>query len=137
MRQSGPVADQPPRSDGDGALVELAEIELTEVPRSAGGFGAIAATTRFLWRATGLRRGGKALLALNQPDGFDCPGCAWPEPSPEHRSRMDARENGAMRGASAGSVTRIDAVTGTSAGCLTSITFTHRRQLHHPIGQFA
>ncbi len=81
-------------SDKD-ALVELADVHLTEVPRSAGGFGAIAASTRFLARDSGLFRGAKALLALNQPEGFDCPGCAWPEAAPDKRHRLEFCENGA------------------------------------------
>ncbi len=89
------MAAPPPGSDDEHALVELAPVELTDVPRAAGGFGAIASTTGFLWRETGLRRGGKALLALNQPEGFDCPGCAWPEAPPAHRSRIEFCENGA------------------------------------------
>jgi len=33
------------------------------------------------------------LLKVNQADGFDCPGCAWPEP--KHRSHFEFCENGA------------------------------------------
>jgi len=32
------------------------------------------------------------LLKVNQADGFDCPGCAWPEP--KHRSHLEFCENG-------------------------------------------
>jgi molybdopterin-dependent oxidoreductase alpha subunit len=85
----------PPDDDDAGALVEVAEVELRRVPRAAGGFGAIASTTGFLWRETGLRRGARALLALNQPEGFDCPGCAWPEAPPAERHRLEFCENGA------------------------------------------
>ncbi len=63
--------------------------------KKAGGGGAISSTARFLRRETGLWRGGKTLLKMNQQDGFDCPGCAWPEPSPDHRSRLEFCENGA------------------------------------------
>ncbi|OEZ58611.1 putative oxidoreductase [Janthinobacterium sp. HH103] len=35
----------------------------------------------------------KALLAQNQPDGFDCPGCAWPDR--HHASTFAFCENGA------------------------------------------
>jgi molybdopterin-dependent oxidoreductase alpha subunit len=72
-----------------------AEIELTEIPHSAGGLGALASTARHLARDGALRRGTKALLAMNQPEGFDCPGCAWPEPAAEQRSRFEFCENGA------------------------------------------
>ena len=33
------------------------------------------------------------MLRINQPDGFDCPGCAWPEP--HDTSRFEFCENGA------------------------------------------
>src|SRR5712664_1232501 len=69
--------------------------ELTDLPRVAGGLGALWATARHLAAGSGLVRGGKALLAMNQPDGFDCPGCAWPEPAAGERSRIEFCENGA------------------------------------------
>lgn len=36
----------------------------------------------------------KASLALNQKDGFDCPGCAWPDPDDERSSFAEYCENG-------------------------------------------
>ncbi|MEZ4366668.1 MAG: FdhF/YdeP family oxidoreductase [Kofleriaceae bacterium] len=73
----------------------LGEVELAALPRAAGGLGALASTVRFLARDTGLVRGGRTLLHMNQADGFDCPGCAWPEPGPGDRSRFEFCENGA------------------------------------------
>ena len=32
---------------------------------------------------------------MNQPDGFDCPGCAWPEPPAGERPAIEFCENGA------------------------------------------
>ncbi len=54
----------------------------------------MVATVKHLQRE-GLVRGTRALLAINQPDGFDCPGCAWPEPTSAHRSKIEFCENGA------------------------------------------
>ncbi len=71
------------------------ELELTELPRVAGGMAALAASARHLQRDGALVRGTKALLAMNQPEGFDCPGCAWPEPTSDNRSRFEFCENGA------------------------------------------
>jgi len=68
-------------------------LRLTDVPRVAGGLGAIWATAKHLEEGPGLVRGGRALLAMNQRAGFDCPGCAWPEPS--QRDRFEFCENGA------------------------------------------
>ena len=52
------------------------------------------ATVHHLRRA-GLVRGARALLHMNQPTGFDCPGCAWPEPAADVRHRIEFCENGA------------------------------------------
>ena len=35
----------------------------------------------------------KTLTTVNQPEGFDCPGCAWPDP--EHSTAFEFCENGA------------------------------------------
>ncbi|MEO5900284.1 MAG: FdhF/YdeP family oxidoreductase [Ilumatobacteraceae bacterium] len=40
----------------------------------------------------GVRRTLSTLRILNQPDGFDCPGCAWPEPDEPHH--VEFCENG-------------------------------------------
>jgi molybdopterin-dependent oxidoreductase alpha subunit len=79
--------------DDEHGDVPRADIHLTDVPHVAGGLGALWATTRSVQLGSGLVRGTKALLAMNQRDGFDCPGCAWPEPS--KRSRFEFCENGA------------------------------------------
>jgi molybdopterin-dependent oxidoreductase alpha subunit len=82
--------------DRDGHRDEpLADVHVTEVPRAAGGLGALWATFKHLRRDAGALRGGKALLSMNQPEGFDCPGCAWPEPPSASRARFEFCENGA------------------------------------------
>ena len=43
----------------------------------------------------GVARGARALTAMNQVDGFDCPSCAWPDPQAGHRSHAEFCENGA------------------------------------------
>jgi molybdopterin-dependent oxidoreductase alpha subunit len=78
---------------GEGALV--ADIQLHKLPKAAGGVGAMVSTVKHLHRDSGILRGSKALLSMNQPKGFDCPGCAWPEPSAENRPRLEFCENGA------------------------------------------
>jgi formate dehydrogenase major subunit len=59
----------------------------------AGGWGALQATAKALREQSIVMRGSKALLSMNQPDGFDCPGCAWPDP--QHTSSFEFCENGA------------------------------------------
>jgi len=87
------VAADDDRSDAHD--VPRADVHLTDPPTSAGGLGALWATARHLSRDSGLVRSTRTLLAMNQPDGFDCPGCAWPEPAAAHRSRFEFCENGA------------------------------------------
>jgi molybdopterin-dependent oxidoreductase alpha subunit len=59
----------------------------------AGGWGALRATAHALREQSIALKGSKALLSMNQPDGFDCPGCAWPDP--QHTSSFEFCENGA------------------------------------------
>jgi len=75
--------------------VATGEIDVRPVPEAAGGLAALAASMRHLQRDGAVRRGSRALLAMNQADGFDCPGCAWPEPTAKERSRFEFCENGA------------------------------------------
>jgi molybdopterin-dependent oxidoreductase alpha subunit len=60
--------------------------------KAAGGIEALRETLGWTAREMGLLRGARALRALNQEGGFDCPGCAWPEP--RDRSFAEFCENG-------------------------------------------
>jgi hypothetical protein len=59
----------------------------------AGGWGALRATAQVLREQSIALKGSKTLLSMNQPDGFDCPGCAWPDP--RHTSSFEFCENDA------------------------------------------
>lgn len=59
----------------------------------AGGWGALQAVAVALKREQVAVQGVQTLLKNNQPDGFDCPGCAWPDP--KHTSAFEFCENGA------------------------------------------
>jgi len=59
----------------------------------AGGWGALKAVAVALKAQQIVKRGGETLLKSNQPDGFDCPSCAWPDP--KHTSSFEFCENGA------------------------------------------
>ncbi|MCK8782607.1 FdhF/YdeP family oxidoreductase [Rhizobium sp. NTR19] len=59
----------------------------------AGGWGALKAVVRTLKRQQIVGQGATTLLKANQPEGFDCPGCAWPDP--KHTSSFEFCENGA------------------------------------------
>jgi molybdopterin-dependent oxidoreductase alpha subunit len=62
-------------------------------PGPAGGWGALGAVARAVREQMGVSPDTRALLQMNQPDGFDCPGCAWPDP--KHASSFEFCENGA------------------------------------------
>jgi anaerobic selenocysteine-containing dehydrogenase len=59
----------------------------------AGGWGALEATGKALADQGIAFHGSATLLRMNQPEGFDCPGCAWPDP--KHTSAFEFCENGA------------------------------------------
>ncbi|CAM3113925.1 FdhF/YdeP family oxidoreductase [Methylobacterium mesophilicum] len=59
---------------------------------AAGGWGALKSCGKHLFGSRAPLTGARALLKANQPDGFDCPGCAWGDP--EHGSSFEFCENG-------------------------------------------
>ncbi len=70
---------------------------IKEIPLkdAACGVPAITSTMYHISEELGLLKGMKTLLKLNQKNGVDCPGCAWPDPD-DHRSAMgEYCENGA------------------------------------------
>ncbi|KYF56496.1 hypothetical protein BE04_29730, partial [Sorangium cellulosum] len=54
----------------------------------------------------GVARAVRTLLHVNQGEGFDCPGCAWPEPE-ESRSAAEFCENGAKAVAEEATLRRV------------------------------
>ncbi|UFH53176.1 FdhF/YdeP family oxidoreductase [Spirosoma sp. KNUC1025] len=48
---------------------------------------AVIQSFKHVLNGTGVGRGWKALINMNQKDGFDCPSCAWPDPD-GNRSRI-------------------------------------------------
>lgn len=60
--------------------------------KAAGGWGALKSCGKKLLASGAPLSGGLAMLKANQPDGFDCPGCAWGDPA--HGSSFEFCENG-------------------------------------------
>lgn len=58
----------------------------------AGGWGALKSVARQLLQQGIPAKGALTMLHANQPDGFDCPGCAWPDR--DHTSTFAFCENG-------------------------------------------
>jgi molybdopterin-dependent oxidoreductase alpha subunit len=61
--------------------------------KPAGGWGALKSSAKFIFNADFFKTS-KTLLNLNQVKGFDCPGCAWPDPEDKDRSMNEYCENG-------------------------------------------
>ncbi|MGW3684869.1 FdhF/YdeP family oxidoreductase [Streptomyces sp. NPDC005125] len=72
---------------------------------SAAGIPAVAHSLRIAQQQMGLRRTARTLLKVNQKDGFDCPGCAWPEGDKRHTAEFC--ENGAKAVAEEATLRRV------------------------------
>jgi molybdopterin-dependent oxidoreductase alpha subunit len=59
----------------------------------AGGWDALKATAAAVYDQMQVAKAPLLLLRTNKPDGFDCPGCAWPDKA--HTSTFQFCENGA------------------------------------------
>src|ERR1700761_3082468 len=77
-------------SERDKKVVHEQKIEFYEGP--AGGWGALRSVKNALLKHNIPVKGARTLLSANQPDGFDCPGCAWPDRN--HASTFEFCENG-------------------------------------------
>jgi molybdopterin-dependent oxidoreductase alpha subunit len=71
------------------------EVKVGEPKTSAVGVPAIVHALHMGVSEMGVRRAARTLLALNQVDGFDCPGCAWADPKADKRAHAEFCENGA------------------------------------------
>lgn len=88
---------------------EFLELKLGKVKDVAAGIPAVVSSAKHVFGEMGLGRGLKALAALNQKDGYDCPGCAWPDPD-DHRSPIaEYCENGAKAIAEEATTKKLDA----------------------------
>ncbi|EIV92504.1 FdhF/YdeP family oxidoreductase [Frankia sp. QA3] len=98
----GPAAEQPTgvtgtadtaRASGDGD--DDARLRVGAPASAAAGLAGVGHALGQAWERMGPRRAVRTLRLVNQDHGFDCPGCAWPEPAPGERSVVEFCENGA------------------------------------------
>ena len=68
-------------------------LKLSNPKKLAAGIPAVISSAKDSLSKMGVAKTIKTLTMVNQKDGFDCPGCAWPDP--EHRSAFEFCENGA------------------------------------------
>jgi molybdopterin-dependent oxidoreductase alpha subunit len=118
---SASSADAPPQQQRDAAhdLTEPAHatrhaqppedftgIKISPADTAAGGLPAIMSAMKHSLSEMGATRTLKTLARINQKGGFDCPGCAWPEPDGE-RTHFEFCENGAKHVADEATTKRI------------------------------
>src|ERR1700752_5015365 len=58
------------------------DLKVTPPKRWATGVPAVTHAIQYSLEETSIRRPATNLFFINQVDGVDCPGCAWPEPGP-------------------------------------------------------
>ncbi len=72
----------------------FSNLKIQEPPKNSVGFGALKAAVshanKYMKPADAL----KVSLKINQKGGFDCPGCAWPDPDDERSALGEYCENG-------------------------------------------
>ncbi|TJZ51051.1 FdhF/YdeP family oxidoreductase [Streptomyces piniterrae] len=94
------MAGKPPASD---PVQDAPEVSAPQ--HAAAGLPALAHTLRVSQQQMGVRRTALTLLRVNQKDGFDCPGCAWPEADKRHAAEFC--ENGAKAVAEEATLRRV------------------------------
>ncbi|MCE7054887.1 FdhF/YdeP family oxidoreductase [Algoriphagus sp. AGSA1] len=73
---------------------EFTGIDLKKPALYAAGFTAVKVALQHTFKEMGVIKSLQTLSHMNQKDGFDCPGCAWPDP--QNRSKLgEYCENGA------------------------------------------
>lgn len=96
-----PIATTPIEPDDE-------SLKVTKSKDVAAGIPAVVSATKHAITEMGVVRGTKMLLEVNQFGGFDCPGCAWPDPD-EHRAVAEFCENGAKAIAEEATTKRVTA----------------------------
>lgn len=91
-----PSAAEAPRDDAARGPRDLTGLERSAPPKKAAGLKAVQVALGHMKReGYGLVEATKALSRMNQKDGFDCPGCAWPDPDDRRSTLAEYCENGA------------------------------------------
>jgi molybdopterin-dependent oxidoreductase alpha subunit len=85
---------------------ERPDLVRTTIPVAAGGIPAVTTALQHVYGEAGAIRGTRLLFRLNQADGYDCPGCAWPDPD-SGRAVAEFCENGAKAVAEEGTTRRV------------------------------
>jgi len=71
------------------------DLKVSEPAHAAAGLKAVMVSMERGFSQAGPSRTLRSMLRVNQHNGFDCPGCAWPESITERRKPAEFCENGA------------------------------------------
>ncbi|CAM1333196.1 FdhF/YdeP family oxidoreductase [Tenacibaculum aestuariivivum] len=85
----------------------LTGIKIIDVPTKAVGTKAIKSALHHVFSETGVIKGISLLKNINQLNGFDCPGCAWPDPDQKRAFLAEYCENGAKAVAEEATTNRV------------------------------
>ena len=96
------MATKPPAHD-----IDESDVTVGSRKKVAVGVPAVLHALKISVDQMGVTRSAQTLLRVNQKDGFDCPGCAWPEEDKRHIAEFC--ENGAKAVAEEATVRRVDA----------------------------
>ena len=77
--------------------IDEADLEVGHPKHAAAGVTAVAVSMNRALQQMGVKRTAQTLLRLNQTEGFDCQGCAWPDPDPDHRHTAEFCETAPRR----------------------------------------
>ncbi|MGW2837472.1 FdhF/YdeP family oxidoreductase [Streptomyces sp. NPDC001493] len=94
------MATKPPTGD---PVQDAPQVQ--EAQHAAAGLPAVAHSLLMAQQQMGLGRTARTLLKVNQKNGFDCPGCAWPEGDKRHTAEFC--ENGAKAVAEEATLRRV------------------------------
>ena len=86
--------------------IESERLKIGKPKRVAAGFAGISKSFGIGISEAGLKRTWSAMRSVNKFDGYDCPGCAWPDPD-GHRSGFEFCENGAKAFATEATTKRV------------------------------
>lgn len=94
------MASKPPKSD-----IDETRVRATSPKKVAVGVPAVLHALQIAHEQMGVVRSVQTLVQVNQKDGFDCPGCAWPEEDKRHIAEFC--ENGAKAVAEEATLRRV------------------------------
>jgi molybdopterin-dependent oxidoreductase alpha subunit len=85
--------------------IDESKLKIGQPKHHAVGIPAVVNALLVAEEQMGVARSARTLLTVNQKDGFDCPGCAWPEE--DKRKHLEFCENGAKAVAEEATLRRV------------------------------